>query len=299
VAHDTCRDTLGLLAAGVAIPLFVLLHERQKAYRDSDVGRARMEQVKRYVPRLELEASLEAFLVKLRDRRLPGRVRHARRGQVDARGARAEQERRGDRCGEDGRCVGCRAQIAQHARRGHGALKQPRRLAQPKTYVPPKALKGELYDRLAQATQAYRAAHPDEPHWRPTVVFDIERQSSGELIASVCARAKQRAHDTGLCHVILVLSSSFAEAELPVDRGRQQFLRVGSFSREEASAVLDATLTTLPKEVASDAAVAAVKARVLPLITLAKLIRALEVELRGSTREADLRARAEAWASAF
>jgi hypothetical protein len=115
----------------------------------------------------------------------------------------------------------------------------------------------------------------------------------------VCARAKQRAHDTGLCHVILVLSSSFAEAELPVDRGRQQFLRVGSFSREEASAVLDATLTTLPKEVASDAAVAAVKARVLPLITLAKLIRALEVELRGSTREADLRARAEAWASAF
>jgi putative protein kinase ArgK-like GTPase of G3E family len=39
-----------------------------------------------------------------------------------------------------------------------------RRVAQPGTYVPSEALKGQLYARLAQATQAHRAAHPDEPH---------------------------------------------------------------------------------------------------------------------------------------
>jgi hypothetical protein len=115
----------------------------------------------------------------------------------------------------------------------------------------------------------------------------------------VCAHAKQLAHDKGLCHAIIVLSSSFAVAKMPDDDERQKFLRVGSFSREEASAVLDATLATLPKETASDAAVAAVKARVLPLTTLAKRIGGLGAELRGSTSEADLRARVEAWASAF
>jgi energy-coupling factor transporter ATP-binding protein EcfA2 len=179
------------------------------------------------------------------------------------------------------------------------ALKQQRRVAQPEAYVPPKALEGELDVRLAQATMAYRAAHPDEPHWRPTVVFDVERSSSGEIIASVCLLAKQLAHDKALCHVVIVLSSSFAVAEMPDDSGRQAFLRVCSFSREEASAALDATLAPLPKEVASDAAVAAVKARVLPLTTLAKLIAELGAKLRGSTSEADLRARAEAWAGAF
>jgi hypothetical protein len=115
----------------------------------------------------------------------------------------------------------------------------------------------------------------------------------------VCAHAKQLAHDQGLCQAIIVLSSSFAVAGMPADSGRQKFLRVGSFSREEASAALDATLAPLPKELASDAAAAAVKARVLPLTTLATLIAELGAELRGSTSEADLRARVEAWASAF
>jgi hypothetical protein len=172
-------------------------------------------------------------------------------------------------------------------------------VAQPGTHVSPEALKGQLYARLAQATQAYRAAHPDEPHWRPTVVFDMDKSGGSELIASVCAHAKQLAHDKGLCHAIIVLSSSFAVAEMPADRGRQTVLRVGSFSREEASAALDATLASLPKEMASDAAAAAVKARVLLLTTLAKLIAELGAKLRGSTSEADLRARVEAWASAF
>jgi hypothetical protein len=172
-------------------------------------------------------------------------------------------------------------------------------VAQPGTYVPPEALKGQLYARLAQATQAHRAAHPDKPHWRPTVVFDIDKSDGSELIASVCAHAKQLAHDKGLCHAIIVLSSSFAVAALPDDPARQKFLRVGTFSREEASAVLDATFATLPKGVASDAAVAAVKARVLPLTTLAKFNAEIAAELRGSASEADLRARAEAWASAL
>ena len=65
--------------------------------------------------------------------------------------------------------------------------------------------------------------------------------------------------------------------------------------------MLDVTFATLPdgKEVASDAAVTAVKAHVLPLTTLAKFIAEVAAELRGSASEADLRARAEAWASAF
>jgi hypothetical protein len=85
----------------------------------------------------------------------------------------------------------------------------------------------------------------------------------------------------------------------PDDPGRQKLFRVGSFSREEASAVLNATFATLPKGVASDAAIAAVKARVLPLTTLAKFTAEVAAELRGSASEADLRARTEAWASAF
>ena len=180
------------------------------------------------------------------------------------------------------------------------ALKQ-HRLAQPGTYVPAEALKGQLYARLAQATQAHRATHPDEPRWRPTVAFDIDKSGDSKLIASVCAHAKQLAHDKGLCHAIIMLSSSFAVAAMPADPARQKFLRVGAFSREEASAVLDVTFATLPegKEVASDAAVAAVKARVLPLTTLAKFIAKVAAELRGSASEADLRARAEAWASAL
>jgi hypothetical protein len=173
-------------------------------------------------------------------------------------------------------------------------------VAQPWTFVPPEARKGELYERLAQATRAYRAAHPGEPHWRP-VVFDINKSGNSELIVSVCGHAKQLAHDKGLCHAIIVLSSSFAVAALPADPVRQEFVRVGTFSREEASAVLDASFATLPegKEVASDAAIAAVKARVLPLTTLAKFVARVADELRGSASEADLCARAEAWASAF
>jgi hypothetical protein len=42
-----------------------------------------------------------------------------------------------------------------------------------------------------------------------------------------------------------------------------------------------------------------VKARVLPLTTLAKFVAKVAAELRGSASEADLRARAEAWASAL
>jgi hypothetical protein len=103
----------------------------------------------------------------------------------------------------------------------------------------------------------------------------------------------------GLCHGILVLGSSCAVAELPDDAGRQRFLRVDNLSREEASAVLDATFATLPKEVASGAALASVKERILPPTTLPKLIGDLAKQLRASTSEADLRARTEAWAQWF
>jgi hypothetical protein len=266
VAKEYPRAALGVGMAAVAIPLFALLNEREKecierekAYRESDIGRARMEtdailaarvpppqadEVREYVPRLELEAALEAYL-----------------------------KQPSSKAG---------AYLVVYGARGAGKS----------TLV--------LDARLAQATKAYRAAHPDEPHWRPTVVFDIEGSSSGELIASVCLLAKQLAHDTALCHVVIVLSSSLAVVEMPADSERQTFLRVGGFSREEASTALDTTLAVLlANAVASDAAVAAVKARVLPLSTLASSLAALGANLRCGTSEPDLRARAEAWASAF
>jgi hypothetical protein len=45
------------------------------------------------------------------------------------------------------------------------------------------------------------------------------KSGDSELIASVCAHAKQLAHDKGLCHAIIVLSSSSAIAALPDDPG--------------------------------------------------------------------------------
>jgi hypothetical protein len=282
-----------------------------QAYRESDIGRARMEtdailgarvpppaadELNRYVPRRELEAALEAYLQQARSEAYAYLVVYGARGAGKSTLVEHVLSKSGSGI------VVVKAGEAKGADLDtfvvDTALEQ-RRVAQPGTYVPTEALPRQLYARLAQVTEAYRAAHPDEPHWRPTVVFEIERSSDGALIESVCWRAKQLAHDKLLCHVIVVLSSSFAVAEMPDDDERQKFLRVGSFSREEASAVLDATLVTLPKEVASDAAVAAVKARVFPLTTLAKLIAELGAELRGSTSEADLRTRAEAWASAF
>jgi energy-coupling factor transporter ATP-binding protein EcfA2 len=283
------------------------------ADRESDIGRARMEtdailaarvpppkvdEFNRYVPRRELEAALEAYLQQRDSEAGAYLVVYGPRGAgkstlvehvLSKSGAGIVVVKTGDAQSTDLDTL-----VVDKA------LKQ-RRAAQPGTYVPAEALKGQLYERLEQATQAHRAAHPDEPHWRPTVVFDIDKSGNSELIVSVCGHAKQLAHDKGLCHAIIVLSSSFAVAALPADPERQEFVRVGTFSREEASAVLDATFATLPrgKEVASDAAIAAVKARVLPLTTLAKFVAGLAAKLRGSASEADLRARVEAWASAF
>ena len=305
-AHPEITALVG--ASGLGLSFYVAYDGELKAYRESGIGRARMEtdailaarvppphadQEREYVPRRELEAALEAYLQQPSSKaylvvygpRGAGKstlVEHV----LSKSGAGIVVVTTGD------------AQSADLDTLVVNTALEQRRVAQPGTYVPAEALKGPLHVRLAQATQARRAAHPDEPHWRPTVVFDINKSGDSELIPSVCTRAKQLAHDKVLCHVIIVLSSSFAVAAMPADRGRQKFLHVGSFSREEAAAALDAALATLPKEVASDAAVAAVKARVLPLTTLAKFIAEVAAELRGSASEADLRARAEAWASA-
>ena len=305
-AHPEITALVG--ASGLGLSFYVAYNGELKAYRESGIGRARMEtdailaarvppphadQEREYVPRRELEAALEAYLQQPSSKaylvvygpRGAGKstlVEHV----LSKSGAGIVVVTTGD------------AQSADLDTLVVNTALEQRRVAQPGTYVPAEALKRQLHERLAQATQARRAAHPDEPHWRPTVVFDINKSGDSELIASVCTRAKQLAHDKVLCHVIIVLSSSFAVAAMPADRGRQKFLHVGSFSREEAAAALDAALATLPKEVASDAAVAAVKARVLPLTTLAKFIAEVAAELRGSASEADLRARAEAWASA-
>jgi energy-coupling factor transporter ATP-binding protein EcfA2 len=305
------RTDLAIKVGGFAVAVIGLGIVILRGYRESDIGRARMEadailaarvpspqadEVHEYVSRLELEAALQAYLQQPSSKAGAYLVVYGARGAgkstlvehvLSRSGAGIVVVKTGDAQSTDLDTLVVDTALMQ------------RRVAQPGTYVPPEALKGQLYARLAQATQAHRVAHPHEPHWRPTVVFDIDKSGGSELIASVCAHAKQLAHDKGLCHAIIVLSSSFAVAEMPADSGRQKFLRVGTFSREEASAVLDVTLAPMPKEVASDAAVAAVKARVLPLTTLAKLIGELGAELRGSTSEADLRARVEAWASAF
>ncbi|KAJ1640797.1 hypothetical protein T492DRAFT_898208 [Pavlovales sp. CCMP2436] len=287
-----------LTASGLVLSLFGASNDRQKAYRESAVGRARMEtdailaphvlppkadQMDEYVPRLEPEALLEAYLQQPESKAATYFVVYGARGAgkstlvkhvLSKSGAGIVVVETGDAQGPDLDTLVVDTALKQH------------RAGQPGMYVPSEALKGQLYERLEQVTQAYREAHPDEPHWRPTVVFDVNKLGDSKLIASVCAHAKQLTHDEGLCHAIVVLSCSFAVAKLPEDPGRQEFLRVGSFSCEEASAVLDATLLALPKEVASDAAVAAVNERVLPLTTLAKFASAFEAAARQNVEDA-------------
>jgi energy-coupling factor transporter ATP-binding protein EcfA2 len=154
---------------------------------------------------------------------------------------------------------------------------------------------GDLADRLKAAASAR-----GEEGWRPTLALEITSSAGGELIKNACRVLKQLTHDQQLCHGILVLSSSFAVAELTDDKDRQHFLRVGAFSRDEASAYLDANFKAhLREEVATIAAVAAVKERILPLTTLPNKVRGLTEAVRSSTSAADFVARADAWASEF
>jgi energy-coupling factor transporter ATP-binding protein EcfA2 len=242
VAKEHPLITTGISAAAVVISGLYLRnehekaeHEREKAYRESDVGRACMEtdailaarvpppvadELNRYVPRRELEAVLEAYLRQSRSEAGAYLVVYGARGAGKSTLVEHVLSKSGSgivvvKAGE--------AKDAELETLVVDTALEQHRLAQPGTYVPTTALKGQLYARLTQATQAYRAAHPDEPHWRPTVVFDINKSGDSELIASVCAHAKQLAHDKGLCHAIIVLSSSFAVAKMPDDDERQKF----------------------------------------------------------------------------
>jgi hypothetical protein len=158
---------------------------------------------------------------------------------------------------------------------------------------------GGLAERLKAAADA-GCKKRGEKGWRPTLVLEIAQSGDKDLIKNACNLLKLITHDKALCHGILVLSSSFAVAELPEDEDRQRFLRVGAFSRDEASAHLDANLkANLPVEVATVAAVAAVKERILQLATLPKKLGGLTAAVLGSESEEDFQARAEAWASEF
>jgi hypothetical protein len=118
---------------------------------------------------------------------------------------------------------------------------------------------GGLAERLKAAADA-GCKKRGVKGWRPTLVLEITQSGDKDLIKNACNLLKLITHDKALCHGILVLSSSFAVAELPEDEDRQRFLRVGTFSRDEASAHLEANLkANLPVEVATVAAVAAVK----------------------------------------
>jgi hypothetical protein len=152
---------------------------------------------------------------------------------------------------------------------------------------------------LAERLEAAANARGEEG-WRPTLVLEISQSGDGELIRSACVLLKHITHDRPLCHGILVLSSSFAVAELPNDRRRQRFLPVGAFSRDEASAYLDAKFTTnLSAKVANRAVVDAVKERFLQLTTLPKDVGDFTRVLLGSESEEDFSARAEAWMNKF
>ena len=152
---------------------------------------------------------------------------------------------------------------------------------------------------LAERLEAVAKAR-GEPGWRPTIVLDMNLSGDGPLIRAACARLKVLAHDKALCHAILLLSSSFAVAELPRDPDRQQFVRVGALSDGEARAQLESNFKALlPEHVATAAAVAAVKERVLPLTTRPSRMSAVVEAVLGSKDEAEFAARAEAWASGF
>jgi hypothetical protein len=157
------------------------------------------------------------------------------------------------------------------------------------------ALPGGLAQRLKAAAEAHRLANPGEDGWLPTIVCDVPQACDGHHVKRICARLKELTCDQAACRAIVVLSSAFAVAELPDDRWRQQFVRVPAFSRGEASAALETLLLEeLPKEVASEAAVGAIKTRVLSLTTLALCLENLASGLVGSASEAELLARAEA-----
>jgi hypothetical protein len=150
---------------------------------------------------------------------------------------------------------------------------------------------------LAERLKAAASARGEEG-WRPTLVLEITESGDSALVRSACTLLKGLTHDQPLCHGLIVLSSSFAVAELPDDGGRQRFLRVGAFSHGEASAHLDANFKAhLPEKVATVEAVAAVKERILPLTMLPKYVSAFTTAMLGSKSEADFLARAEAWAS--
>ncbi|KAG8456922.1 hypothetical protein KFE25_010453 [Diacronema lutheri] len=152
---------------------------------------------------------------------------------------------------------------------------------------------------LAERLEAVAKAR-GEPGWRPTIVLDMNLSGDGPLIRAACARLKVLAHDKALCHAILLLSSSFAVAELPRDPDRQQFVRVGALSDGEARAQLESNFKALlPEHVATAAAVAAVKERVLPLTTRPSRLSAVVEAVLGSKDEEEFAARAEAWASGF
>jgi len=154
---------------------------------------------------------------------------------------------------------------------------------------------GDLAERLKAAANAR-----GEEGWRPTLVLEITESGNSALVRSACTLLKGLTHDQPLCHGLIVLSSSFAVAELPDDGGRQRFLRVGAFSHGEASAHLDANFKAhLPEKVATVEAVTAVKERILPLTTLPKYVSAFTTAVLGSKSEADFLARMEAWASEF
>jgi len=91
------------------------------------------------------------------------------------------------------------------------------------------------------ASAKYGQQHPDAAPWVPTVIAEVDSETTDSSVAKVAKAMKRLGSDTKSCRSIVVLSDAAAAFALPGDDDRIELLWVEDFSREEAHAYLDLT----------------------------------------------------------
>jgi len=84
-----------------------------------------------------------------------------------------------------------------------------------------------------------RKHFPENPAWRPTIVAEVDRGITDDVIVEVSKAMKRLGADLGAAHVILVLSDANAAFALPDDPSRQEILWVEDLEENEAHTLLD------------------------------------------------------------